>query len=113
MFFIFPCAATHREDTEPSDFLHNIGVPEVTNAACFCGHERETPKHITVFCLYYQNTREQLRINGRLDFRELLTTVEGKESHQVVVVEKNPRSVPARRRADRKLGFGINPSLHK
>jgi hypothetical protein len=43
------------------------------------GHERETPKQITVFCPRYQDkdTREQLQINGRLDFRELLTIVEG------------------------------------
>jgi hypothetical protein len=27
--------------------------------------------------------------------------------------EKGPRAVPARGRADRKLGFGINPALNK
>jgi hypothetical protein len=59
------------------DFLHNIGVPEVTSAACTCGHERETPKHVTIFCPLYQDTRDQLRVNGRLDFEALLTTVEG------------------------------------
>jgi hypothetical protein len=57
------------------DFLHNIGVPEVTSAAC--GHERETPKHVTIFCPLYQDTRDQLRVNGRSDFEALLTTVEG------------------------------------
>jgi hypothetical protein len=59
------------------DCLHNIDVPEVTSTACSYGHEQETPKHVTVFCPCYQDAREQLRINGRLDFRELLTTVEG------------------------------------
>ena len=59
------------------DFLHKIGVPDVTSAACACGHERETPEHVTIFCPLYQGTREQLRINGRLDFGALLTKVEG------------------------------------
>jgi hypothetical protein len=59
------------------DFLFNIGVPEVTSAACSCGYERETPRHITVFCPRYKDAREQLRTNGHLDFREPLTTVEG------------------------------------
>ena len=59
------------------DFLHKIGVPDVTSAACACGHERETPEHVTIFCPLYQGTREQLRINGRLDFEALLTKVEG------------------------------------
>jgi hypothetical protein len=54
------------------DFLHNIGVPEVST----CGHERETPKHVTIFCPLYQDTRDQLRVNGRLDFEGLLMTVE-------------------------------------
>jgi hypothetical protein len=42
-----------------------------------CGYERETPKYVTVFCLRYHDSREQLRINGRLGFSELLTTAEG------------------------------------
>jgi hypothetical protein len=59
------------------DFLYNIGVPEVTSAACACGHGRETPKHVTVFCPRYHGTREQLRTNGHLDYKTLLTTAEG------------------------------------
>jgi hypothetical protein len=51
--------------------MYNIDAPEVTSAACSCGHEQEMPKHITVFCPRYQDTREQLRINGHLDSREL------------------------------------------
>jgi hypothetical protein len=59
------------------DFLFNPGVSEVTSAACFCGYEQEAPKNITIFCPRYHDSREQLRINGRLDFRQLLTTAEG------------------------------------
>jgi len=59
------------------DFLHKIGVPDVTSAACACGHERETPEHVTIFCPLHQHAREQLRMNGRLDFEALLTKVEG------------------------------------
>ena len=59
------------------DFLHKIGVPDVTSAACACGHERETPEHVTIFCPLHQDAREQLRMNGRLDFGALLTKVEG------------------------------------
>jgi hypothetical protein len=57
--------------------------------------ERETPKHVTVFCLLYQDIREQLKVNGRLDFRELLTTVEGVK--RVTGAKKgDPRAIPAR-----------------
>jgi hypothetical protein len=45
--------------------------------ACSRGYERERPKHVTIFCPRYHDSREQLRINGRLDFSELLTTAEG------------------------------------
>jgi hypothetical protein len=58
------------------DFLHKTGVPDMTSAAC--GHKRETPEHVSIFCSLHQDTREQLRINGRLpDFDALVTTAEG------------------------------------
>jgi hypothetical protein len=44
---------------------------------CACGHERETPEHVTIFCPLHQDTREQLRVNGRFDFDTLVTTVGG------------------------------------
>jgi hypothetical protein len=59
------------------NFLHKIGVPDVTSAACARGYERETSEHVTIFCPLHQDTREQLRINGRLDFGALVTTAEG------------------------------------
>jgi hypothetical protein len=60
-----------------ADFLHKAGVPEVTSTACSCGYEKETPRHVTVFCSRFGDTRERLRISGSLSFRALLTTVEG------------------------------------
>ena len=60
-----------------ADFLHGIGVPEVASPACACGHERETARHTTVFCPEYRATRNQLLIDGGLDFKRLLTEKEG------------------------------------
>jgi len=60
-----------------ADFLHGIGVPEATSPACACGHERETARHTTVFCPEYRATRNQLLIDGGLDFKRLLTEKEG------------------------------------
>jgi hypothetical protein len=54
-----------------ADFLHRIGVPEATSPACACGYERETARHTTVFCPRYRATRNQLLIDGRLDFNYL------------------------------------------
>jgi hypothetical protein len=51
--------------------------------------------------------------SGRLDFREFLTTVEEVRKVTRWSAEKGPRAVLARGRADRKLGFGINPALNK
>jgi len=51
-------------------------VPEATTA-CACGYERETARHTTVFCPRYRATRNQLLIDGRLDFKRLLTEKEG------------------------------------
>jgi hypothetical protein len=59
-----------------ADFLHRIAVPEATTA-CACGYERETARHTTVFCPRYRATRNQLLIDGRLDFKRLLTEKEG------------------------------------
>ena len=59
-----------------ADFLHGIGVPEATSPTCACGHERETAHHITVFCPEYRATRNQLLIDGGLDFKRLLTEKE-------------------------------------
>ena len=56
-----------------ADFLQ---VPEATTA-CACGYERETARHTTVFCPRYRATRNQLLIDGRLDFKRLLTAKEG------------------------------------
>jgi reverse transcriptase-like protein len=60
-----------------ADFLHRIGVPEATSPACACGYERETARHTTVFCPRYRATRNQLLVDGRLDFKRLLTEKEG------------------------------------
>jgi hypothetical protein len=39
-------------------------------------HVLKDLKAVTVFCPLYQDTRDQLRVNGRLDFKALLTAVE-------------------------------------
>jgi len=49
-------------------------VPEATSPACY---EKETARHTTVFCPRYRDTRNQLLIDGRLDFKRLLTEKEG------------------------------------
>ena len=59
-----------------ADFLHGIGVPEVTSPACACDFGRETAQHVTVFCPRYQATRNQLLLNNRMNYRRLLTEKE-------------------------------------
>lgn len=41
-----------------ADFLYKAGVPEVASAACSCGYEQETPRHVTVFCPQFRVARE-------------------------------------------------------
>jgi Reverse transcriptase (RNA-dependent DNA polymerase)/Endonuclease-reverse transcriptase len=60
-----------------ASFLFKAKVPGVDSEACRCGYRQETPQHITISCPRYQDTRDSLRINGRLDFKELLSTAEG------------------------------------
>jgi hypothetical protein len=60
-----------------ADFLHKMGVPEVTSPACTCGFERETAQHVTVFCPRFQSSRSQLHLNGTTDFKRLLTEKAG------------------------------------
>jgi hypothetical protein len=50
---------------------------------------------MSIFCPLHQDTREQLRVKGRLNFGTLVTTG-GKKGHKMVTEEKNPRALPAR-----------------
>jgi hypothetical protein len=53
-------------------------------------YERETPKHVTIFCPRYHNSRGQLRTNGRLNFKRAPHNGGGgKKGYQVVAVEKD------------------------
>jgi hypothetical protein len=57
-----------------ADFLHRIGVPEATSPACACGYERETARHLPKVS---GHQKPAPFIDGRLDFKRLLTEKEG------------------------------------
>jgi hypothetical protein len=55
-----------------NDFLHQVGVPDV-EAGCSCGWERQTPKHVVMFCPNLSG-RERA---GTTDYSTLLNTKKG------------------------------------
>jgi hypothetical protein len=60
-------------------FLFQARVPSVSSLLCSCGRERQTAKHILIFCRRHAGARHELRDEqGHLpDFSKLLGTAEG------------------------------------
>jgi hypothetical protein len=53
-----------------NDFLHRVGVPNV-EARCSCGWERQTPKHVVMFC---PDRDRMLAAADTMDYTTLLNT---------------------------------------
>lgn len=58
------------------DFLHRVGVPGV-RPLCPCGWERQTPKHIVMFCPRFQGRERMLAEAGTVDYYTLINTATG------------------------------------
>ena len=59
-----------------NDFLHWVGVPNV-EAECPCGWERQTPKHVVMFCPSLVGRDRMLAAAGTMDYITLLNTERG------------------------------------
>lgn len=57
-----------REKIGFADFLHNIGVPTVASPACTCGWNRQTPKHVIMFCTNHAR-KDMLEACKSTDFK--------------------------------------------
>jgi hypothetical protein len=58
-------------------FLYKRRVPGVLTAQCRCSAGEETVRHMALFCTEEAGRRQHLRINGRLDYRQLVGTNNG------------------------------------
>jgi hypothetical protein len=58
-------------------FLYNRKVPGVLTAQCRYGAGEETPRHVALFCTDETGRRQHLRIDGRLDYQQLIGTNSG------------------------------------
>ncbi|EDN11316.1 predicted protein [Histoplasma mississippiense (nom. inval.)] len=58
-------------------FLNRCKVPEFPTPRCPCGYEWETVEHVLIHCGRWEQQRQGLIRNGRLDKRMLLDTKEG------------------------------------
>jgi len=64
------------KEMEFSYLTHTEILRSTIPKSCFAPTARtETPIQVTIFCLLFHDTREQLRVNKRLDFKTLLTAV--------------------------------------
>ena len=59
-----------------NDFLHRVGVPNV-EARCPCGWERQTPKHVVMFCPSLTGRDSMFVAAGTMDYTTLLNTEKG------------------------------------
>ena len=59
-----------------NDFLYRVGVPDV-EARCPCGWERQTPKHVVMFCPDRTGRDRMLTAAGTMDYKTLLNSEKG------------------------------------
>ena len=59
-----------------NDFLYRVGVPRMA-PQCQCEWERQTPKHVVMFCPSLQGRDRMLAGAGTLDYHTLLSTPKG------------------------------------
>ena len=58
-------------------FLYQRGVPGIFSAQCQCQRGEETTRHLVLFCSNYNLSRENLIIEGHLNYRQLIGTSKG------------------------------------
>ena len=55
-------------------FLFNYKVPGIESAECRCRAWEETPRHMALYCTDEAESRQHLRMNGRLNYQQLIGT---------------------------------------
>jgi hypothetical protein len=93
------------------DFLHKMGVPDVTSAACACWRAKNTGA-----CNYLlpPTSRHKGAAQGKRTLGLRYTghgSGGGKKGHKMVTEEKDPRAVPARGWTYRTTGLSIKLAL--
>jgi len=71
-----------------NDFLHRVGVPGV-EARCSCGWERQTPKHVVMFCPSLTGRDQMLAAAGTMDYTTLLATERGLRAVTTWLIRQN------------------------
>ena len=59
-----------------NDFLYRVGVPDI-GPQCPCRWERQTPKHVVMFCPCIQGHDHMLAVASTMDYGTLLSTAKG------------------------------------